>query len=294
LAIAVTGASGRLGHAVLRALQARGATDVVGVARKPERVLVPAVTLRAGDYHAPGSLATALAGVDTAVLISAPVVPGSDRVALHRNVIAAARAAGVGRVIYTSVVGHGDAEHTLFAPTQQANRRSEAELRGSGLGWTILRNGLYLELDVAHVLAAGPAGVYANPGGDGRAPYITIDELAFATAQVALGDGHAGRTYNLAGECLSQRELVERVNEVFGLAVRYEAIDDEAWIEKFRRLRPERGEGVARMLTGCFQCIREGIFDVPSDYETAAGRPPKTVRAMLEELRGRSPAQSAG
>ena len=117
--------------------------------------------------------------------------------------------------------------------------------------------------------------MYSNPGGEGRAAYITIDELATATARVALTPGdHQGQTYNLVSECLTQAELVAMANQVFGLNVRYQPISDEASSEKFRRLMPARGEAVARMLTGCFQCIRKGAFDVPSDYAAAAGRPP--------------------
>jgi NAD(P)H dehydrogenase (quinone) len=243
------------------------------------------VTVRAGDYASVESMRAALAGAGTAVVISAPVKEGTDRLALHANAIAAARAAGVRRVLYTSVVGHDTAADTLFAPFHAVNRRTERALRESGLAWTVLRNGLYLELDVGHIVAAGPDGVYANPGGAGRAPYITIDEIAFATAKAAFDDGLAGRVLNVTGECLPQSELVRIANETFGLAVRYETMSDEACIAKFRRLMPERGEGVARMLTGCFQCIRTGAFDVPSDYAAAAGRPAKPLREMMEDVR---------
>lgn len=286
--VAVTAASGRLGHAVLKELEAAaGASGIVAVARSPDRVTVPGVEKRRGDYQSVESMTAALSGIDTAVMISAPVAGGSDRVTLHRNVIAAARVAGVKTLIYTSVVGNGTEEGTFFFPTQQVNRQAEADLRDSGLGWVILRNGLYLELDLAHIIAAGPDGVYTNPGGDGRAPYITIDELAFATARVAITPGHHGQTWNLVSECLDQGDLVALANRVFGLNVRYRVISDEDCIEKFRRLMPERGEPVARMLTGCFQCIRKGAFDVPSHYEAAAGRPAKSVRAMMEDCRAR-------
>ena len=46
-----------------------------------------------------------------------------------------------------------------------------------------------------------------------------------------------------------------------------------------------RGKDVARMLTGCFQCVRNGAFKVQTDFEAAAGRPVKSTRRMMEELR---------
>lgn len=271
---------------MLRELVAQtDAAHIVAVARMPGKVTAPGAERRAGDYLSVPAMTSAFAGVDTVVMISAPVVPGSDRVALHRNAIEAARVAGVRTLITTSVVGNGREEGTLFASTQAVNRDTEAAVRASGLGWVVLRNGLYLELDVNHVVAAGPDGTYSNPGAEGRAPYIGIDELAYATARVAIAGGHQGRTYNLVSESVTQADLIALVNEAFGLRVRYAAVGDEAYIETFLRRYPERGEIVARMLAGCFQAIRAGAFDVPSDFAAAAGRPPKTMREMVDDVR---------
>jgi hypothetical protein len=46
-----------------------------------------------------------------------------------------------------------------------------------------------------------------------------------------------------------------------------------------------RGIEVARMLTGCFECIAAGAFDVESDFEAAAGRPAKTTPEQMEEIK---------
>lgn len=232
-------------------------------------------------------MTAALRGAESVVMISAPAVEGSDRVALHRNCIEAARRAGVRQLLYTSVVGTDAAAGTLFRPFHIVNRETEAAVRDSGLDWIVARNGLYLELDLKHIMAADAGnGVYGNPGGPGRAPYITIEEIAYATARLAASPAHCGRVFNITGECLTQAELISLANQVFGLDVRYETISDEACIEKFRKLMPERGDAVAQMLTGCFQCIRIGAFDVVSDYAAAAGRPPKSVREMMEDVNG--------
>ena len=292
MTVAITAASGRLGHAILREFlrQGRGA-DVVAVARDPARVRVPGVDVRAGDYQSRPAMAAALRGIDTVVLISAPVAGGNDRVALHRNVIDAARDAGVRRVIYTSVIGNGLELATGFAPTQRVNRQTEEDLKASGLQWVVGRNALYLELDLGHIRRAAATGVYTNPGGEGRCPYLTIDEIAVAYAHLARPDGPAGVTLNIAGEALTQAGIVGLACKVFGIRVRYEAISDEESVQKFLRLMPERGEAVARMLTGCFEAMRAGAFDVAPDFEVAAGRPARTVRAMLEGLRA---AEEAG
>jgi NAD(P)H dehydrogenase (quinone) len=287
--IAVSAASGRLGHAVLRALLAETpAENVVAIARSPQTVQVDGIERRSGDYNTVASMAAALAGIDTLIMISAPVGPW-DRVPMHRNVISAARQAGIRKIVFTSVIGNGQEQDTWFWGTQQVNRQTEADLQSSGLAWVIARNGLYLEMDLRHIIHANASGVYRNVGGDGECGYITIDELAFAIARLAQGDQHNGKTFNLVGPNMSQAALVQLANEVFGMQVRYETLSDE---ENIALLMQDekiavRGRDVAQMLTGCFQCVRNGAFDVRSDFETAAGRPVKSTRQMMEELRGR-------
>lgn len=285
--IAVTAASGRLGHAVLRHLADQvDAAQVVAVARTPATVDVAGIQVRPGDYRDEAQMQAAFAGVDTVVMISAPVVTGTDRVALHRNVIAAAKAAGVRKLLFTSVIGSDGERDTLFGPAQQVNRQAETDIAASGLDWIIARNALYLELDLAHIRKANGAGVYRNNGGDGRCGYLTIDELAYAIAKLATDDAANGRIYNLVGENLTQTELVDLANEVFGLHVRYEPLTVEENIARFMadpRIAA-RGEEVAKMLTGCFQCIERGAFEVESDYADAAGRPPRSVHEQMEDL----------
>jgi NAD(P)H dehydrogenase (quinone) len=288
--IAVTAASGRLGHAVLGQLVAQlGADDVLAVARSPDRVTVRGIEVRSGDYSDPDQMTAALAGVDSLVMISAPVVTGTDRIALHRNVIAAARAADVRKLLYTSVIGSDGAYDTLFAPMLRVNRQTETELAASGLEWVVARDALYLELDLMHIRKAQESGVYRNNAGTGRCGYLTIDELAYAIAKLATDDGANGRIFNLVGENLTQAELVGLACEVFDLEVRYETLTVAENIARFMadpRIAA-RGEEVAKMLTGCFQCIARGAFDVPSDYAAAAGRPARSVREQLEEIRAR-------
>jgi len=233
-------------------------------------------------------MTAALQGIDTVVMISAPVTTGTDRVAMHGNVIAAAKAAGVDRIIYTSVIGNGDEADTMFADTARINRITEQALADSGLKWAVARNALYLDLDLGHIIKANSTGgVYRNNGGDGRCGYLSIDELAYAIARLAADDQKHGRIYNLTGENQTQADLIRLANEVFGLDVRYEPISVADNIERFMA-EPSiasRGEEVARMLTGCFECIARGAYDVPSDYEAAAGRPAKSIRQQMEEIR---------
>ena len=289
MTVGVTGASGRLGHAVLGELLTRlPAGEVIAIARDPARVSIDDISVRQGDYADPDAMRAALAGVDVLLLISAPVVTGTDRLALHRNVIDAAVAAGVSKVIYTSVIGNEKAVGTHFEPFYQLNKATEEYLQASGLNWVIARNGLYLDLDVGHIrLAADRDGVYRNNAGEGRCGYISIAELGYALAELAVSDRCDGMAVNLFGGLHTQAELVALVNAAYELNVRYEAVSLEDNIA--RLLQDERiaarGREVAEMLSGCFQCMEHGAYEVMSHFDRAAGRPAKSIPEQLDTLR---------
>jgi len=282
--IAVTAAGGHLGTAIIKSLGSIAgsdeAADVVAVARNPEAVELEGVEVRSGDYADVAQMTEAFVGIDTVVLVSAPAGAG-DRVQLHRNVIEAAITAGVRKVIYTSVIGNGDEMDTLYAPMAEVNRQAEQDLQDSGLTWIAARNGLYLEFDVAHILNAGPDGIFRNNGGEGYCCYITRTEIALATAVLAVRDHCDNRIVNIVGEAYRQDELIDIVNTQAGTSVSYEAVDDDSVLQK---ISADRGDEVGRMLTGCYQAIRAGAFDVESDYEQILGMPCKPMQLMAAEV----------
>jgi len=283
--VAVTAAAGGLGTATLKHLIKEIGTDnICAIARSPDRITTSGLEKRCGDYQSLPELTAAFSGIETVVMISAPVGDW-DRVAMHRNVIGAAKQAGVRKLLYTSVVGNGKEKDTWFWRTQQVNRQTEIDLQESGLEWIVARNGLYLEKDLDHIVAAKDIGVYRNIAADGKSGYITVDELAYATAKLAMNDCSNGQVFNLAGENLTQVQLVDLVNRVFDMDVRYETITDEENIAELMK-DPKisaRGEKVAKMLAGCFQAVRAGAFEVESDFERAAGRAVKSTLQMVRE-----------
>ena len=104
----VTGANGHLGRRVVEILLQQKSGPVVAATRDPAKVTDLAARgaeVRAADFSQPSSLKSAFAGVDHLLLIStdAVFVPG-QRLAQHKAAVAAAQAAGVKHILYTSVV----------------------------------------------------------------------------------------------------------------------------------------------------------------------------------------------
>ena len=193
--VAVTAASGGLGQAILKYLSEEiGAENVIAVARSPDRVSTPGIEVRRGDYQSVAELTEAFSAIDTVVMISAPVGDW-DRIIMHRNVIEAAKQAGVCKLLYTSVVGNGkERRHLVLAgPTDQSAGGNRSAVNP---GW----NGSWPEMacilkkTYAHIVnAKGIGDVPTTSPLRASAGYITVDELAYATAKLAINDRSNGQ-----------------------------------------------------------------------------------------------------
>lgn len=256
--IAVTGVTGHLGRVVVDDLLTRvPATELVAVARDPRRAADLAdrgVDVRAGDYDDPTSLRAAFAGVDVLLLVSSPDVTPGVRPRQHGHAIDAARAAGVGRIVYTSAIGAQDgpgflADHTV----------TEGLLRDSGVPHTLLRNTFYAEALVNPGLRdAVAAGELLGADGGRPVNFATIRDLGLAASAVLTGEGHAGATYELRGPLWTLADLAATVGEVSGTPVAYRAV-------------PSTELGGAGFV---HDLIASGLFSEPADdLDKLLGRP---------------------
>ena len=211
--IAVTGGTGQLGRLAVAALKAKGAVPIALV-RNPAKAADLGVETRAFDYTRADP--AALKGVDTLVLISSNDF--NDRAGQHRAVIEAAKAAGVGRIVYTSIL-KGTSSPMILA---QDHIATEAALAESGVPHTILRNGWYTENYTGALGAAVEHGAILGAGGEWRVSSASRKDYAEAIAVVAAGEGHAGRVYELAGDTAhTGAELAAAVSAAAGKPVAY-------------------------------------------------------------------------
>ncbi len=279
MTIAVTAVSGQLGREIAQALlETSGGTPVVGLARTPQKVLGLDMEIRPGDYSRPEQLQTSLAGIDTLLLVSG-IDPPEERIQQHRNVIEAARIAGVGKIVYTSI--QGPEQGTRFSPVVQSNRQTEADIRASGLTWAIGRNGIYIEPDVDYIDSYRTRGEIVNSAGDGKCGYTTRAELAHAYAQLLVSSDHDSQTVNLNGTPIMQAQLVDYMNSAFGTQLTYRTMTSAEYAED---RTAELGSFFGEIIAGIYDGIRLGAYDNASDFDAVTGRPHQSWDAYFSSL----------
>jgi NAD(P)H dehydrogenase (quinone) len=278
--IAVTAANGQLGSSVVNELKKQiGKNNVIGIVRSPEKASQLGIEVRKGDYNNPNDFNTALKGIDKVLLISGMDDP-QKRIQQHRNVIEAAKKNGVTKIVYTSIVG--DEEKNAFSPVVQSNRKTEEDIKNSGLDWSIGRNGIYIEPDLEYIETYKKEGEIRNCAGDGKCAYTSRSELGYAYAKMLIQDIHNNKTYKLLGEAISQIELAELINQVYNTQLVFNPISPDDYSKERKE---ELGEFIGGVITGIYKGISDGVYNIPSDYEKAAGRPYKSALEMIESFK---------
>ncbi len=255
---AVTGASGHLGRlAVEHLLETVPAGQIVALVRTPSKaadLAARGVDVREADYDRPETLEPALAGVDRLLLVSANV-PG-QRFAQHRAVLDAASAAGVGFVVYTSLLRADTSALGLAGE----HLETERYLAASGLPHAIVRNGWYTENYDGVVASALQHGVVLGSAGEGRIAAAPRADYARAAVAVLTGDASTGAVYELAGDVpFTMAEYAAEIAHQSGREVVYRDLpeaDYRAALEGAGLPAP-----VAAMLAQSDAAARDGALD---------------------------------
>ena len=280
--IAVTAANGQLGSSVVNELKKQiGKKNVIGIVRSPEKASYLGIEVRKGDYNSRDDFNKALVGIDRVLLISGMDDP-KKRIQQHRNVIEAAKNNGVKKLVYTSIVG--DEEKNAFSPVVQSNRLTEEDIKNSGLEWCIGRNGIYIEPDLEYIDTYKKEGEIRNCAGYGKCAYTSRSELGYAYAKMLIHEIHNNITYNLVGEPISQKELAELINQVYNTQLVFNPISVDEYMKERKQ---ELGEFIGGVITGIYKGINDGVYNITSDYEKAAGRPYKSTLEMIKSFKNK-------
>ncbi|MFI9381370.1 NAD(P)H-binding protein [Kutzneria sp. NPDC052558] len=272
--IVVAGATGNVGREVVRQLAQTG-QPVRALTRDPAKAAVPAgVTAVAGDLGDPASLRPALAGA-TAVFLLSGYSP---------DIFTEASRAGVRRVVLMSggSAETGDRSNAVAGYMIE----TEAALRASGLGWTMVRPRMFMTnaLQWADQVRAG---VVRAPWADVPSAVVDPADIAAVAVQALVSADHEGREYPVTGpEALRPGDRVRILAEALGREIRYEPQpDDEARAEMLTQM-PQP------YVDAFFSFYSDGKLDEATLFPTVidvTGRPPRTfadwARANADRFR---------
>ena len=195
--IVITGATGKLGqHVIASLLTSVPAASIIAAVRNPAKAVnltALGVQVRQADYNDGASLDAAFKGATKILLISSSEV--GQRAQQHQNVIDAARRAGVALLAYTSVLRADTSPLGLAAE----HIITEAAIRASGLPYSFLRNGWYLENHTEHLAPVLEHGVVLGAAQNGRFSSAARADYAAAAAAVLTADKPQA-IYELAGD----------------------------------------------------------------------------------------------
>jgi NAD(P)H dehydrogenase (quinone) len=227
------------------------------------------VTVRRADYTDPASLRAAFAGAEKLLLVSSSEV--GQRLSQHRNVIAAAKDAGVRLIAYTSIP-RADTTSLLLAAEHRATEQALAE---SGVPHVVLRNGWYLENYTGQLPTYLEHGIVGSAG-TGRVSAATRADFAAAAAAVLTEEGHEGAVYELGGEAFTMPELAAAVSAATGQEVTYTDVP----VEQYTQILVGAGlpEPVAAVYADSDRGVADGELHVEvDDLTTLIGRAPTSL-----------------
>jgi len=278
--IVITGAGGKTGRAVVRALAKLG-EPVRALIRRPEQSeplrALGALETVVGDLSDSASLAAVMEGAGACYHICPNVHP--DEIAIGAGVIEAATLAGTERMIFHSVLH----PQTRAMPHHWAKLQVEEKLFESNLDFVILQPCAYMQNIEAQWESISESGIYSVPYGlSTRISIVDLEDVAQIAALALTEPDHAGATYEICGpEALSQIEVAEILSVRIGRPVEPVVEPIEKWIER------ARGAGLAETAVSTLsQMFRyydlHGFWGSPRAAETLLQRPPASFEQYLE------------
>lgn len=285
--VLVTGAAGKTGRAVVRALSTAGFSVRALVRRESQRAALEARGAResaVADMLDGEALADAAQSVDAVYHICPNVHPQELVIGCHA--IAAARSAGARRFVFHSVL-HPIAEKM---PHHWAKMRVEEALLESGLDVTVLQPAPYMQNLLGQWPALVEEGVYRVPYGlASRVVMVDLEDVADAAARVLADPAHVGATYPLCGaELLDHHEIAAELSRALGRQVVAEAVATSDWARDARAAGLDAGrvETLAKMFR---YYERYGLSGSSATLEWLLGRPPTGLAEFLRREREQSP-----
>lgn len=285
MAIAVVGATGNTGSAVVQELRALGENPVCVVrnAKKARDVLAADAKISIAELTDRAALEKALAGVKSVFVVTGH---NPQMAAQQNNVLDAALGAGVkylvrvsgGRAVVgpnaESIVGRG---HAVI----------EERLRGSGIKWVILRPGLFMQNMFAQAALIKNDGKIASAvPKDLPIAFVDVRDTGAIGARILIDPAlHAGKTYEFTGTTTNYGEFADVFSQVLGRRISY----NQTTLEQTERTLKARGmpDWLVTHLLTITKATANGGFTIENTepIRVIAKREPITTRKFIEDFK---------
>jgi NAD(P)H dehydrogenase (quinone) len=279
--ILVTGATGGLGHETIDCLlTTTPATEIAALVRdvsKATDLVQRGVDVRQADYVDYPALVQAFQGIEKILLVS--TVAFTDRVSQHRNVIDAAKEAGVKHLFYTSIQRSSD---FVLEEVTESDLATEAYLKASGLVYTILHNGYYFE-GLGYLIGSEvPDAEIRFPAGEGKIAFVKRTDLAAATAALLTSEGHENQEYTLTGsQAYSFHDIARELSALAGRPITYTSNELAPYIAQ--KVADGFPDFVANFFAQWGAATAHGMLAETDDtVERLLGRQPTSLREYLK------------
>ncbi|QQM42786.1 SDR family oxidoreductase [Streptomyces liliifuscus] len=278
MSIVVTGATGHLGRFVIEGLLEKVPADrITAVVRSEEKAAdfaARGVRIAVADYNAPETFDGLFSAGDKVLLISGNEFD-KGRVAQHKVVLDAAKAAGVALLAYTSAPG------SLTAALADDHRGTEAAILESGVTYALLRNGWYNENYTENLAPVLEHNAVVQAAGEGRISTASRADYAAAAVAVLTGEGHENKTYELGGDtAFGFAEYAAEVAKASGKEITYNAVPGDV----FEGILTGAGlpAPFAAILAGVDASIEKGELVVTTgDLSRLTGRPTTPIAESI-------------
>ena len=268
--------AGKVGTEAAHLLAAQG-EPVRVLARNPEKVAAlshAGVEVVEGDLEVPASIDAAMRGVSSVILVSL-AIPNQEL-----NVVDSAARADVDHVVKITSKASAD------SPIVRRRGQTEIEegLIASGLGYTLLRNNVYMQNFLMLAPAIAKTSSFGANTGNGRAGLIDSRDVAAVAAQIATNPApHKDKTYWLTGpESLSYADTAAILSRVLGRPIAFHALTDEEQTQAM--ISAGVPEHIAQMNTQALALLAQGDSDwITEDAPTILQRPARSFQQFATD-----------
>ena len=278
--ILVTAATGNNGSAMIQNLKGKEA-DVRALVHhesKAQGLRDAGVEVVVGDFLNPETLDAALEGVDKVFLVT-PHSPDAAKMAF--NVIAAAKRAGKPHIVR---LAEKAPEPVSAIRSGRLHAEVNAELEASGLPYTSLRPGFFMQNTMLAAQSVASDGMVYMPFEDAKLVMIDMRDVIETATKVLTTEGHEGQTYVLTGPALySFYDVASGLSKALGKEVRYVNVPMQA--ARDAMIGVGMPEWVAEAYCEYFEnYIKGGSAGVTNDFEKVNGHPARSYETFARDF----------